>query len=98
MHQNILFLLNIFSFIVILCVNVEISENNGLPSYEKAKVDIPSIPKPGSVPVKKIDLTDPAFHTPITLTEEEHNLMRLNNPVVINYLARPEQMLVLMEH
>lgn len=98
MHQNILFLLHIFTFIALSCANVEVSENNGLPSYEKPEVDIPGIPGPGAVPVKKIDLTNPVFHTPIKLTEEERDLMRLNNPVVINYLARPEQMLVLMEH
>lgn len=98
MHQNILFVLQVFSFIALSCANVEVSENNGLPSYEKPEVDIPSIPEPGTVPVEKVDLTDPAFHTPIKLSADERDLMRLNNPVVINYLARPEQMLVLMEH
>lgn len=96
MHKSILFLLHIF--FAPSCANVEISENNGFSNYEKPRVDIPSLPDWGSVPVEKVDLASSTFHMPIKLTDEERDLMRLNNPVVINYLARPEQMLILMEH
>lgn len=98
MCRNICFLLHVFSLVALVCANVGMAEENGLPSYSKSRVDIPNIPEPDAVPVKRTDLSDPVFHAPIKLNEEERNLMRLNNPVVINYLARPEQVLVLMEH
>lgn len=35
---------------------------------------------------------------PISLTKEERLLAQINNPVVLNYAVRPQQMLLLLEH
>ena len=51
-----------------------------------------------SDPPRKIDLTSPFFQTPIKLTNEEIAMSSLNKPVTIEYVARPEQLLVLMRH
>lgn len=49
-------------------------------------------------PVEKVDLSNPVLNSPINLTRRERSIMKLNNPVVIEYMARPEQMLMLLEH
>lgn len=64
---------------------------------ELERVDLPNRALTG-VHQKRFDLTSSYFRRPIELTPNERNLMKLNNPITIEYLVRPKQMLILMEH
>lgn len=44
------------------------------------------------------DYTNPIFYKPTQLTPEEKNMVKMNQPVVIEYAVRPAQWLLLLNH
>ncbi|RVD92995.1 hypothetical protein TUBRATIS_004860 [Tubulinosema ratisbonensis] len=44
------------------------------------------------------DYTNPIFYKPVELSPEERSMVKMNQPVVIEYAVRPSQWLLLMNH